>query len=247
MKLLRRAAPAAALLLLAATPPAALAQAAPDPAGAEAFRATTLSLSAFGEVKAAPDMATISLGVQTQAPSAAQAMQQNAARMSRVVAVLKGAGIEGRDIQTSGLSLGAQYDYQPNQPPRLTGYQAANEVTITVNELSRLGAALDAVVTAGANQVSGVAFGLKDPKAAEDEARRRAVQALQAKADLYATAAGYRVSRLVNLSEGGGYAPPRPVPMLAVRAMSAAAPATPVEAGELDIRIDITGLYELAK
>jgi uncharacterized protein YggE len=230
-------------------PPAALAQAeapTPEAGGAAAFRATTLSLSAYGEVKATPDMATISLGVQTQAPSAARAMQANAERMSQVVAVLKKAGIEAKDIQTSGLNLGAQYDYQPNQAPRLNGYQASDQVTVRVEDLARLGPALDAVVSAGANQVNGIAFGLKDPKAAEDEARRRAVQALQAKAELYAGAAGYRVGRLVNISEGGGYSP-RPMQVMAGLPMAAKGAVTPVEAGELDVRIDITGLYELAK
>jgi uncharacterized protein YggE len=236
----------AAAALLGSAAPAALAQAAPDPAGEAAFRATTLNLSAYGEVKAAPDMASISLGVQTQAPTAAQAMADNARRMSEVVAALKRGGIEARDIQTSGLNLGAQYAYEQNKPPRLNGYQASNMVMVRVNDLSKLGPALDAVVAAGANQVNGVSFGLKNPQAAEDEARMKAVKALQAKAQLYADAAGYRVSRLVNLSEAGGYVPPVPrVAMFRNAAQDAAS--TPVEAGELNVRIDVSGLYELAK
>ncbi len=242
---------AAALLgataLTGASAPAAFAQAAPEASGADsAFRATTLSLSAFGEIKAAPDMATISLGVQTHAPTAAQAMSDNASRMSQVVATLKKGGIEARDIQTSGLNLGAEYAYEPNKPPRLTGYQASNQVTVIVNDLARLGPALDAVVAAGANQVNGVSFGLKNPGAAEDQARLKAVQALQAKAQLYAGATGHRVLRLVNLAEGGGFVPPAPVPMLRRTAMVAEA-ATPVEPGQLNVRIDVSATYELAK
>jgi uncharacterized protein YggE len=242
---------AAALLgatALSASAPLALAQAAPAEAGADTvFRATTLNVSAFGEVKAAPDMASISLGVQTHAPTAAQAMSDNARRMSEVVAVLKRGGIEAKDIQTSGLNLGAEYAYEQNKPPRLTGYQASNQVNVTVNDLARLGPALDAVVAAGANQVNGVSFGLKNPQAAEDEARRKAVQALQAKAQLYAGATGHRVSRLVNLSEGGGYAPPVPMPMFRREAvMAQAADSTPVEPGQIRVRIDVSGMYELA-
>ena len=228
---------------------ASQAQSAPDPAAAESmFRATTLSLSAFGEVKAAPDMASISLGVQTQALSAAQAMADNAQRMSQVVGALKRAGIEAKDIQTSGLNLSAQYAYEQNKPPRLTGYQASNQVTVVVEDLGKLGPSLDAVVAVGANQVDGVSFGLKDPKAAEDAARLKAVQALQAKAQLYAGATAYRLNRLVNLAEGGGYQPEPPRPLMANRAMvMAAPPPTPVEAGELTVRIDINAVYELTR
>ncbi len=238
---------AIAAALLSASALAAPAAYAQPMAAADAFRATTLSLSAFGEVKATPDMASISLGVQTQAPTAAQAMADNAQRMSQVVAALKHAGIEAKDIQTSGLNLGAQYAYEPNVPPRLTGYQASNQVTVIVNDLGKLGRTLDAVVAVGANQVNGVSFGLKSPQAAEDAARLKAVQALAAKAQLYAGATGYRLDRLVNLSEGGGYTPPRPLPMFAARSAMAEAAPTPVEAGELDIRIDVTAVYELTK
>ena len=243
-RLLAPAATMAALLSLAPAAPA-LAQASPEAAADAMWRATTLNLSAYGEVKAAPDMATITLGVQTTAPSAARAMQDNARRMSQVTAALRGAGIEGKDIQTSGLNLNAQYDYQQNQPPRLTGYQASNDVTITVHDLARLGASIDAVVAAGANQINGVSFGLSDPKAAEDAARLKAVQALQAKAQLYAGATGYRIGRLVSLGESGGYQPVRPLAM--ARMVAAAPAATPVEPGELTVRIDINGLYELAR
>ncbi len=239
---------ALAVLLLAGAGASALAQAAdPAPVAADSvFRATTLNLSAYGEVKAAPDMASISLGVQTEAPTAAQAMRDNAARMSQVVAALKKAGIESKDIQTSGLSLNAQYDYQQNEPPKLRGYQASNQVTITVYDLGKLGQTLDAVVAVGANQINGVSFGLKDSQASEDAARVKAVKALQAKAQLYAGAAGLRLVRLVNLSEGGGYAP-APQPFLMRSAKAESVQSTPVEAGQLSVRVDVSGLYEMAK
>ncbi|HTK34744.1 MAG TPA: SIMPL domain-containing protein [Caulobacteraceae bacterium] len=220
---------------------AALAQAAD---GDAVFRATTLSLSAFGETRIAPDQATITLGVTTQAPSAAGAMDANRDRMNATVAALKAQGVEARDIQTSGLNLNPQYVYEQNQPPRLNGYQASNMVTITVRDLARLGATVDAVVRAGANQVNGISFGLSNPQAAEDQARRAAVKALAAKAALYADAGGYRVARLVSLSEGGGYTP-QPPRVFATAKLAAAPQATDVEPGELRVRIDVTGMYEL--
>ncbi len=233
----------AALLATAAAAPA-LAQTAAS--ASRAFDATTLNLSAYGEVKAAPDQATITLGVQTKSPTAAQAMAGNAAQMTQVLAALRQAGITERDVQTSNISVSAQYLYQAGQPQKLTGYLAANDVTVRVADLKRLGPTIDAVVTAGANQINGVSFGLKDPHAAEDAARRAAVAALRAKADLYAQATGYHVTRLVNLSESGGYAP-APMRIMAMDAGFAAPPPTPVSAGELTVRVSVTGVYELAR
>ena len=241
MNAFSRAAGLAAALLLTASPLAALGQ---TTAGAET--PTTVSLSAFGEVKSMPDEATISLGVQSKAATAAQAMGDNAETMNRVIAALRARGLPSKATQTSNISLSAQYDYEQNQPPRLSGYLASNEVAITVDDLGKLGPTLDAVVGAGANQISGISFGLKDTGAAEDAARLAAVKALRAKADLYAGATGYRVGRLLALNEGGPVTEPlRPVMM--VRAMAAAPSPTPVAPGELTTRIDISAVYELAK
>ena len=245
MKTLFRAA-ALGALIVAGSAGASLAQTAPVSAADTMFRATTLSLNAYGEVSRKPDMATISTGVQTEAPTAAEALRLNAVRMNQVIAALKKGGIADRDIQTSGLNLNPQYVYQENLPPKLTGYQASNQVTIVVRDLTKLGQAVDAVVNAGANTVGGISFGLQNSDAANDAARREAVKALQAKANLYANAMGYRVSRLVTLSEGGGYSPPSPMPMMAMASRDKAE-STPVEAGELKVRIDVNATFELAK
>ena len=226
------------LLLVGLTVGAASAQtpASPNP---------LLHLSAYGEVKAAPDRAAISVGVQTLAPTAAQAMAQNRERMAKVMAMLMKQGLTARDIQTSSIDLNAQYSYNQNEPPKLTGYQASNAVTIMVNDLPRLGPVLDAVVEAGVNQVNGISFGFKNAQGLEDAARLAAVKALKAKADLYAGATGYRSVRLVNLSEGGANPEPRTIALMAMAKMGADGGSTPVSGGELSIRIDVTGDYAL--
>jgi uncharacterized protein YggE len=246
MTTLARAGAIGLVLATAAAAPAALAQTQAAPAGASMFQATTLNLSAYGETRIAPDMATINLGVNSEAPTAVAAMQANATQMNRIIAALKKAGIADKDIQTSGLNLNAQYDYVQNLPPKLRGYQASNQVTITVRDLARLGQAVDATVGAGANQVNGINFGLSDPTAAENAARQQAVKALAAKANLYAAATGYRVQRLVSLNEGGGYTPPSPVPMLAMARMEKS-DSTPVSPGEIAVRVDISAIYELGR
>ncbi len=241
MKTLLRATALVAVLMTSA---AGAVPALADPAVASAFAApTTLNLSAYGEARANPDMATISLGVETTGPSAAAAMQANADQMSRVVAALKKAGVDARDLQTSNLSLNPQYVYETNQPPKLTGYQASNQLSVTVTNLARLPGVVDATVAAGATNIGQISFGLSNPVSAENTARIAAVKALQDKASLYANATGYRINRLVTLSEGSGYAvePPRPMFAAAMRMDKA----TPVEAGSVKVRVDISGVFEL--
>lgn len=246
MKTLMRAAALVLALTAASAGSAALAQA-PAPAADTMFRATTFNLSAYGETRVAPDMATISLGVMTEGKTAAEAFSANATRMNAVMASLRKAGIAEKDIQTSNLNLSPQYRYVENQPPLLVGYQVSNQVTVSVHDLKRVGAAVDATVNAGANQVNGISFGLNDPTAAENAAREAAVKALGAKAELYARATGYRLSRLVTLSEGGGYSAPPPMPVMAMARNESMKDSTPVSGGELRVRIDITGLYEATR
>jgi uncharacterized protein len=238
-----RAAALAALVFAASAAPV-LAQ--PGPTD-RMFDATTLNLSAHGETRITPDEATITLGVQTTAPTAAEAVRENAAHMAAVDAALKAQGLPDRAVQTANLSLNAQYDYQQNQPPKLTGYQASNDVTVTVEDLGKLGPIVDAVSAAGANQINGISFGLRDPTAAENEARLAAVKALKAKVDLYAEATGYHVARLVNLSEGAPQEIGPVRPMQVIVTARKAGPMTPVSAGELTVSMDVTGIYELAK
>lgn len=217
------------------------------PAADAAFRATTLNLSAYGETRQAPDMATIMLGVTTEAPSASEAMRLNAERMTGVIASLKKAGIDPRDIQTSGLNLNPQYVYVENQPPKLTGYQAANTVTIVVRDLKKLGNVVDASVNSGATNVGGISFGIEDSSASEDKARLEAVKALQAKANLYARSLGYKVARVVTFSESGGYAPQPPVVYASFARAEKMDAGTPVEAGQLKVRIDVSATFELVQ
>jgi uncharacterized protein YggE len=154
-------------------------------------------------------------------------------------------GIGGADVQTSALQLSAQYADQDKGPRRLTGYQAQNTITVRVSELAQVGAVVDALVAAGANEIEGVDFDIADRRPVEDQARRLAVKALEARAALYAEATGYRVKRLVSLSEGGG---PVLQPMMRMAAMAVPLrPTTPVAPGELTVRVSVDGEYELTR
>ena len=213
---------------------------------ATTVEAPTLSLSAFGETAIKPDIASLDLGVDTTETTAAKAMSANARRMTQVIAALKGAGIAEADLQTSGLNLSPQYAYEQNLPPRLTGFQVTNHVSVVTRDLSRLGAVVDSLTAAGANTIGGIRFSLANPLAAEDVARLAAVKALEDKAALYTRATGYHASRLIHLNEGVEFSPgPRPLPMMTMKAM--AAPSTPIEAGEVKVRVDITGTFALER
>ena len=207
---------------------------------------TTLSLSAEGRSTRAPDIALFSAGVSNQARTAAEALAANAAAMNQVVAALKRAGIEGRDIQTSNLSVGPVYaNQQGSNRPKVVAYQVNNQVSVRERKVAELGKVLDALVEAGANDVNGPNFGLDAPDAALDEARAAAMKAARARAQLYAAAAGLKVLRIVSINESGGYAP-RPAPMLMARMAVADAAPSPVEAGEVATNATVNVVFELA-
>lgn len=214
---------------------------------------TLLTLTAQGTSTRTPDLATYSAGVTTQGSSASEALAANSTRMTQVVAALKREGIADKDIQTSNLSLNPVYarpkrlpdgSYE-EQTQRIVGYQATNTVSVRQRKLADMGKVIDALVSAGANQVNGPSFALAQPDAAQDEARLAAMKEVRARADLYARAAGLKVARIVSISEAGGYSP-QPVMYARKEAMDAAAPAPPVAAGELELSINVTVQFELA-
>ena len=204
---------------------------------------SSITVNGQGEVRIAPDQAGISLGVTTQAASAAEAMSQNGTQQTSVINALKEVGIEGSDIQTSGLTLSPMVDYGENgQNPKVTGYQASNMVTIRVKEVDRLGEILDKIVAAGANEINSINFTREDSAAAEDDARRAAVQDARHRAEILAEAAGLTLGPLLVMRDQpqpGG----RPEPMMMKAAM--ADQATPVEAGELSLTSSVEIVYAL--
>lgn len=225
-----------ALLAVTTALPAAATAQVPVPMQTVVPEGTVLDVSATGKVELAPDIATIRAGVTTQASTAAAALKENAERMAAVIRALRGAGIAARDLSTSNVSLQPQYRYGENQPPVVTGYQAANSVSVRFRDIARAGGVLDALVKAGANQIDGPAMSLAAPEAALDAARQDAVKRARARAELYAQAAGMRVERIVAIDEAGENdgGTPRP-PMFQARAMMADPAPTQVLAGETQV------------
>jgi uncharacterized protein YggE len=214
---------------------------------ASADEARTVTVTGEGSVSAVPDIAVVSAGVVSQAATAAEALAANSAATAAVIERVKAEGVAPADIQTSSFSLQPVTVYpRPDsgepQAPRITGYTVSNTVSVRVRELARLGGILDKAIGAGANNVGGVEFQVSRQSELLDKARQEAVEDARRKAALYATAAGVRLGVVLTLSEQVGYAPP-PRPMYRLEA--AAAPPVPVEAGQTELRLQISATFRL--
>ncbi len=224
--------PAFAMILLLGLAAPALAQA-PAP--------RTLTMTGSATAKAAPDMADISAGVATEAPTAAAALTANSAAMTRLFAALDRAGVARRNVQTSNFSVSPVYaNPGPNAQQRLTGYRVSNEVHVVLEDTGKVGATLDALVAAGANQMNGLSFAIKDPAPLLAKARADAVADARLRAQQYAAAAGLTLGPIQSVSESGGE-PPRPM----YRMMAMAAAPTPIAVGEESISASVTIVWEI--
>lgn len=216
-----------------------------QPSPAQAIAGTRLDITATGEATRVPDIATISAGVITRAATARAALEQNAARMDRVRAALKRAGIADRDIQTSNISLNPEYHYVQDQPPKLTGYTASNQVSVRFRDIAKSGDILDALVAEGANSINGPSLTIDKPEEALDEARTKALGIGRARAEIYARALGMRVVRLVSVSESGGsYPVPPPMPVM-MEARAQGNYATKIDPGEQKVSVTLGMTFEL--
>ena len=232
----------APLLALAALPAAAQTT---IPMAALPPDVTLLEVTAEGHTTRVPDLATVSAGVVTQAPTAAAAFAANAAQMARVLAALDAAGIAKHDTQTATVQLQPQYRYADNQPPVVTGYQATNTIMVKLRDIARGGRVVDALVQAGANQVNGPSLSIDEPDAAFDEARADAVKRARTRAELYAKAAGLTVARILSISEDGADAPTPPRPYAMMRTAAAPAADTEMRPGEQEVTVRVTMRFVL--
>ena len=207
---------------------------------------TRLDISATGTVTRVPDLAIISAGVVTKSTTATGAIADNAARMEKVRAALRRAGIADKDIQTSSINLNPDYRYENNQAPVLTGYQASNNVSVKFRDIRNSGKILDALVAEGANQINGPSLTIDRPESAYDEARVKAIAAGRARAELYARSLGMRIVRLVSVSEGGGFSrPPMQYAADAMMVTGARVAKTEIDPGSQDIEVTLAMSFEL--
>jgi uncharacterized protein YggE len=220
-----------------------------SPAMAQTPPPRTLSITGSAEVHVAPDVALVSVGVVVEGATAAGALKDNSAALTKALDAMRAAGIEAKDMQTHGLSLEPRYERLdkpgPNDRPRIIGYSAVNLVSVRVRDLAKLGDLLDKIAAAGVNRIDSIRFIVSNQDKLLDEARQNAVADAKQKADLYARAAGFTVGKVMSLNEEG--APnPVPPPMMMARAMAGAPPPVPVEAGEMTLTVRVHIVWSLA-
>jgi uncharacterized protein YggE len=203
-----------------------------------------ITVMGVGEVEAAPDMATLQIGVVEQSRTAAEAARRMGSAAQAVLDALARAGIPDENIQTSTLDLRALRQRgtgNTGQTPEIIGFEAETLLSIDTDDIAGLGALFDAVLQAGGNRVNGISFGLQDHDIAMDEARTRAVEDALSKARLYAGAAGVGLGRVLQISEPGT----GPRPEMAGR-MFAADAGIPIAPGNLRLSAQVTVTVAIA-
>ncbi len=250
----RAAAVIAALLVAGLGNPARAA--AQQPAAEAAPR--VIRVAGTGEVRTAPDQAHIDLAVETFAPTAQAAGEENARLMERVVQALVRAGVPRTEIQTRGYSLYPEYA-QPDPPrpmprgepapqpdrPRIVGYRATNTVVVRTQDLARVGALIDTALGAGANRMDGLRFSLRDAEAAQNEAARQATQRARRTAESIAAALGVQLGQVLEANTATGAAP---MPVFARDSrmmMEAGAPPTPIQPGEQTVTATVMVVFAI--
>jgi uncharacterized protein YggE len=229
-------------------PAGGAAPAAAHPLDQERPLANTITVAGEGEATAPPDVAYVTVGVQTQASTAAAATAENSRLMAAVLDALRGRGITSADLQTSGLTVSPQYAQGRDATRQeIVGYQALNNVTVTVNEVGRAGELLDAALAAGANRIGGLRFGIRDTSTLRRQALGEAAQSARARAEALAASLGLRVVGVSSVVEESVAVPvPRQAMAAAAAVPPGPAPAPPVESGELRVtaRVRIAFLFE---
>jgi uncharacterized protein YggE len=194
-----------------------------------------------GDASGTPDTASVQIGVQSEAATSREALTDNNGKMAALIAKLKELGVAEKDIQTSNLSIYPRYD---NDGKAIIGYQVSNMVSIKIRNLADAGSLLDQVVSAGANNLSGIMFMIDDTKALEGQARDAAIADARARAQAMAQAAGGSVGQVLNITENIGSTP---VPLMMERAAVAAdaAGSVPIQSGEQTINASVQITFEL--
>lgn len=238
--------PAAALLALTAS--------AQSGQGAAAG-VNLVTASGSAEAKNAADMATLRIGVTSLAKTAKEAQATTSALANRLIQAALAVVPDRKAYQTSDLSLNPEYSNPPFAPggfggettppqgPKLVGYRATNVLIVRVDDVSKVGALVDAVTQAGATNVDSIAFGLKDDKAARRQALIDAVKEARAKAEAMAEGLGLRLGDVYSVEESGAIV--RPFEMANVARFKGAD--TPVMPGEVTVGANVTVRFRLVK
>jgi uncharacterized protein YggE len=197
----------------------------------------TITVVGEGTAAASPDLARVSIGVATFAPTATEATKENNDKMTGIINTLKDLGIADKDIQTTNYSISPEFSSQKGETNQITGYRVSDTVQVTVRNLDKIGTVLDQVTQAGANNISGISFGIENPATLQGEARAKAFADAQARAEDLAKLGGVQLGEILSISEstGGG-----PVPVA-----SAFSSTAPIQPGQTEVHTQIQVIYAI--
>lgn len=200
-----------------------------------------ISVNGEGRVLVTPDIARVVVGTEVSNQSLAAAQAEAATRMDGVLNLLKGAGIDPKDIRTVQYTIQPLFHFEERTQRRISdGYQVTHLVQVTIRDLASLGQRLDEITNAGATVVHGVQFDLSDPEAAVRQAREQAVADARGRAEQLARLTGVTLGPPLRISEAGGPVTPQPRALPAGEAPdSRAAPPTPIEPGQNEVRLSV--------
>lgn len=219
-----------ALLLALIGPAGPACSAAP---AAQSSPGAAVEVVGTGRAAAKPDLAEIQIGVLSEAPDAASALDRNNRAMRRLQKAIEAHGVQARDVQTGQFSVNPNYRSDKGGPAKLIGYRVSHQLDVTVRKLSDLGALLDAVVQAGANRINAIHFSAADSRALLDRARQRAMADARHRAQVYAAQAGLRLGRVLHIEEQGGHGP-RPMQL-----NTTALRAVPIAPGQVSVNATV--------
>lgn len=197
-----------------------------------------ISVAARGEIRVAPDRATIQISVQTRAASAAAAATENATKQKAVFDAIRALGLGSDQLSTINYNVYPEQRYPPNQEPVVTGYNVTNTLLVDVRKLSQVGPVIDAALSKGANMITSLQFYASNTEDARRIAIASAVRKARLDAESAATAAGGSVGALLEVSIGA-YSPPPPRPMVMARAVAGGQADTTINPGEETLFVDV--------
>lgn len=208
-----------------------------------------LTVTASGVAYAKPDIAQISVAVQTnQVKEASQAVQENTEKMNQVIAQIKAAGVEEKDIKTTNYSLTPNYRYNPETgESTVDGYNVYQEITVKIRDLSKVGEIIETSTSVGANQVGSISFTIDDTENIKKEAREEAIAKAKIKVRDLTELTGIKIGKLVNVyeSESGGQTDPYYYAKSDAMGMGGAMATPQIQTGENEMRLDVTLVYEV--
>lgn len=216
------------------------------PAAAASNESSSISVTGTAIIQVTPDLAHISVSVQTAASTATQAASDNAGIVARVRSRVQQVGVRSDDIKSISFGVWAQYDYRNGtQPPVLTGFTANQTLELTVHDLSRIGQTIDAAVAGGATSVQGISYDTADRGGHEAAALATAVKDARAKAQAMATAAGVSLGSVMSINANQQYAP-YPFPIMGV-ARAAGSADTQISPPNVQLSVSVAVSWTIAR